>query len=170
MWRRPYRADLLLSRFESGCSTWLARHNGYGHLGITHWRGLIHQRGEFLAVWDFLEGVGDQPVAVHWHLGVPARVSPDGQNIDLEYDSGLRLAMEIRGGVAILARGSESPMAGWRSVAYAEREPCDVIRVSARGKSKPVLTVVWLAASGSVDSLMPRFSEFEACLLAASGR
>jgi hypothetical protein len=170
MWRRPFRSDLLVSRFESGCSTLLARHDGYGHLGITHWRGLIHQKGEFLAVWDYLERGADCQAALHWHLGVPASLGPDGQHIALRCPGGSCLDMEILGGVPAVLSGADNPLLGWRSVAYGQLEPCDVVRVSVGDRSAPVLTVLWVAGAGSIDTLLPRFSEFEACLLANSTR
>lgn len=168
MWRRPYRSDLLVSRFEPGCSTLMARHDGFAHLGITHWRGLIYQENGFLAVWDFLDGVTDRHAALHWHLGVRASMLPNGKCIGLECPGGPVPRMEIRGGAAAVLRGAGSPLLGWRSVAYTELEPCDVIRVGFRAGAEPVLTVLWLAEPGSVEDLLPRFAEFDTHRLAVS--
>lgn len=169
MWRRPFRSALLVSRFESDCSTLLARHEGFGHLGITHWRGLIYRRNGFLTVWDFLEGVGEREAAVHWHLGVQASVSPQGQRIQLTDANGLRLSMDIRGGVPSLVRGAVDPPLGWRSAAYAELEPCDTIRIGVGARSEPVLTVLWLAEPDAVENLLPLVAEFDSHRVALSG-
>ncbi len=168
MWRRPYKSDLLISRFEPNCSTILARHDGYRHLGITHWRGLIYKRNEFLAVWDCLEGVAGHKAAVHWHLGLRIRDSSRGQCVHLEGVGGLRLSLEFVGGEPILARGAVGPLLGWRSHAYTELEPCDVIRVKFPAEPSPVLTVLWLTEPGSVEKLLPLFDEFEVRRLAGS--
>lgn len=168
MWRRPYRSELLVSRFDSGCSTLLARHDGYRHLGITHWRGLIYKKDQFLAVWDFLDGVTDQRAAVHWHLGVPARGSSRRQCVDLEGDSGPGLTMETTGDELVVARGEVQPLLGWRSVAYGDVEPCDVVRIRIPVEPKPVVTVLWLAEPGKVEDLLPLLAEFDTHRLTVS--
>lgn len=166
MWSRPYRADLVLSRFEPDCTWLLAKHNGFRSRGVNQWRGIVYREGRYLAVWDHFEGRADAEVLLHWHLGCPvANCNASLRQSELSPGSARRIRLDVSDGELSRVRGSNDPVLGWRSDQYRQIEPCDVLQVRLEPvRDQSVLTVLWLSEPGSFGDVWPLCEEFQQVL------
>ena len=155
LWRHPYRAEVLLSRMEGDRASFLARHDGYAGVGVTHCRGVVYRRDSYLVVWDQLDGAAGHEVALHWHTGCgPVQADPAARRIVLLTDGGREVQMEVLG-------GSMSTQPGWRSRRYGSVEPWPVIEVKPDGPDTGrIITVLWLGEAGDLASMEPLLEEF----------
>ncbi len=161
LWTRPYRVELLASRFEAGGACWLARHDAFQAQGVTHYRGVVYRPGEFLAIWDHFDGAAGHEVSLHWHLGCPVdKIDPDAGRVELQAGE-RRVLLEITGGMLALSEGQAESLLGWRSQRYGSVAPCPVLTVRADQKVPcRLLTVLWLSEPAAPGSLDPLFTEF----------
>lgn len=156
MWRHPFAAELVISRFERGATCLLASHDGYLGLDSRHWRGVVYQHGQFLAIWDYLSGNGDRDVAIHWNLGCPLESRDlESRKVEIRLDAEATIGLEVSG-------GSVQPQTGWRSRSYCSLEPSDVLEIRPdRVGGLPIVTVLWLAGERDWASVWPLFDPFQ---------
>jgi hypothetical protein len=131
MWKNAYEAKLLFREESEKGLYLLASHNGYGSIGVTHWRGIFvdYQYGCF--VWDRLDGVGNHSLNLRWHLGEIPYKNGDKFLIDAENSIELSIinADEIK-----TARGQLNPISGWKSSGYGEKLPISTLEAKYSGK------------------------------------
>ena len=69
LWSRPYDSSLMKNEvLHDGTILLLAKHNGYGRVGVTHWRGLAIVPKSMIIVWDYIDGSGKHNLELNWHL------------------------------------------------------------------------------------------------------
>jgi len=173
LWRKPYQARLVYSRFEHDGAWLLASHDGYAARGLTHWRGVVYRAGRYLAVWDHFDGPADADVRLHWHLGCPARaVDLHRGRLLLEPAGGRPVPVEISGGSLSLGAGLTAPtLLGWRSPRYGALEPCPVVEVRVTpAVPRRVWTVFQFDGLESAGGLERDFAGFEAQVTAPAAR
>lgn len=148
IWTRPYRCVLEFAELTADVVRLLARHDGYRHLGITHWRGVVYRRERYLAIWDYFEDAGDHEIRLHWHLGCdPGAVRLDDGALVLS-PPGMCLQLRVDGGTSTLASGGTAPILGWRSVAYGVMTPTPTLTVAVpQAVTGPVVSILMLDGS-----------------------
>jgi hypothetical protein len=153
LWSSPYRTEV----FGSEKRGLLMRHDGYGRIGVTHWRG-VSVRGGGLLVWDLLEGTGVHEFELNWHLGMePLTIAAERGEIVLR--PGYRLL--VRGGRCAVHRAERDPPTGWASPAYGQRLSIPTLRVSCRSRA-PHEFVTVLAAEFPDEHLSAALEELRA--------
>jgi len=131
LWSRPYHAELVDSKEEiDGDVRLLARHSGYLHVGVTHWRCVIVNPSGLIWVLDYLDGAGEHECELNWHLD--AKVTLNDQTYIAELDSG-SVAIGILGGELVVAGGQIEPIMGWKSVVYGCKKPITAISCKYQG-------------------------------------
>lgn len=146
MWRGSYRCQVVQVNLGPGGHSILAWHDAYRSLGVRHWRGVAYQPGRFLAIWDHIDAGRDPGVAVHWHLGCPARLHPAGREVLLAPPGLMPILMTLPEGPAVLVEGSEEPLLGWRAPSYARLESCPTVLSRPSNAARPeAVTTLWLA-------------------------
>lgn len=124
-WSRPYRAELVkLERLGDERMLALARHDGYAPLGITHWRGVVLERGVGFLVWDFVGGSGMHDIAAHWHCAAGVEPAGPGSRFLLS-DRETPISFEASG-------GEVSVDSGWAAPDYGVKAPMPTLRLHRR--------------------------------------
>lgn len=129
-WARPYSAELVWQGIgPDGRLVLLARHDGYSHLGVIHWRALVYSADRGWAVWDRLTGAAEHLLELHWHIDADLAATSFGFVIADGVD---RWRLRVDGGAVSVSRGDDVTPSGWISRRYGAREPLSTIKVSAR--------------------------------------
>lgn len=131
LWSHPFHAELLDSiEGNDGEVRLLARHDGYLHVGVTHWRSVIVKPSGVVWILDYLDGTGEHECELNWHLD--AKVTwRDGAYI-AELESG-SVVMEILGGELAVASGQMKPIIAWKSDCYGCKKPSTAITCKYQG-------------------------------------
>jgi hypothetical protein len=130
-WSRPYAAELVRSEQRAdGTSVLLARHTGYARLGVEHWRGVRCRPDGTWLVWDYLIGSGVHRADLHWHAGVEVAMQPAGVLLSVGIPPA---SLVVTGGALSVVRGALSPISGWRSRRYGDKEPVSTVRARYEG-------------------------------------
>lgn len=131
LWSRPYCCSLVATQVNQAGGRLLAQHDGYRHLAVRHVRGIAWNSGQWLVVWDRIEGEGTHRLELHWHLGSqPLRRV--GRNVTLAVADG-QISLEFTGGEVSVHCGEEDPAIGWRSPRYGVRVPIPTLKVASSG-------------------------------------
>jgi hypothetical protein len=131
-WSSPYDARLVASKtLPDGSTVLIAVHDGYRkRTGVLHWRGIFHRRPGLWVVVDESTGTGNHMLELNWHFGCRTHQEEDGYLLSGER---VRLHLRAEGGTSRILRGSQDPVAGWRSGFYGSKDPIDTLRVTYRG-------------------------------------
>jgi Heparinase II/III-like protein/Heparinase II/III N-terminus len=138
LWSAPFTARLLAATppDDSDHGRWLARHDAYTSIGVTHWRGVSLTRAGTLVVWDRLEGAGEHRLELNWHLGedLPQaeQISPDSSKVEIRFEDDTRLLLE--GGRVLRNRGELDPLRGWCSDTYGSKRPMTTVTLAFEGR------------------------------------
>ena len=152
LWSQPFHAELVDStEGRDGEVRLLARHNGYLHVGVTHWRCVIVKPSGSILVLDYLEGAGEHECEMNWHLD--AKVTWNDQAYIAELDSG-SIAIGILGGELAVASGQTEPIMGWKSVVYGCKEPITAIICKYQGPLPHEFMTVIVPEDQYNDSLL----------------
>lgn len=126
LWAQPFCSELVKSEQRAdGCICFLARHNGYADIGVTHWRGIVYDPDGSILVLDCLAGEGVHDVELNWHLGIDF-VEKAGQ-IDLSMLPPPYF-INIKGGTPSLRSGETQLICGWKSSVYGKKEPATTLQ------------------------------------------
>ncbi|MCO6486797.1 MAG: alginate lyase family protein [Phaeodactylibacter sp.] len=105
-------------------------HSGYARLGVTHTREYEYRKGDdIIIIRDYLEADGRHVYEIPFHLHPEIRAErgpgntfilshPQGRTVKLRLDDSLQPQ---------LIRGSESPILGWHSPSFLQKEPTTTI-------------------------------------------
>jgi hypothetical protein len=133
LWSKPYMAGLVATALEAdSAGHFLALHDGYGDLGVRHWRGIAWQRGEWLLVWDRLSGTGTHELELHWHLRRDPEWLRDG-SLGVQVPGGT-LTVHCEGGQISSHSRELAPTLGWQSPSYGCVEAATTIRLRNRSQ------------------------------------
>lgn len=128
MWSSPYQAELVHSSTDNNCVIrLLAKHNGYNHIGVTHYRGITILNNQVL-IMDFLQGNSTHHLQINWNLGTEPKTISDGTVVFDAHETEVK--MEFSGGELILNKGVKTPFNAWLSNVYGEHSPCPKISIS----------------------------------------
>lgn len=156
-WSRPFQSELVDAVPGSGGKTrLLARHFGYGHLGISHWRCVIVEASGIIWIGDWLEGAGLHDLELNWHVDATIDCCDEGYSAHLP--SG-RWMLGMRGGDSTLARAMYRPMKGWKSIEYGCKQPIDTVTCRFQGALPHGFTTVIAPADKFSQSLFEHFSQ-----------
>lgn len=115
-----------------------AEHDGYTDIGVTHRRRLLRIPSEYWVVVDDFAGSGEHTFDFHFHFAPDADVSL----IDAEaagaatwaQDAGLFLGVYASDRLnTVLLHGENSPVGGWTSTGYGEKQPSSTQRSTLTG-------------------------------------
>ena len=126
LWSHPFCADLVKTeKLVDGSVLLLARHDGYGDVGVIHWRGVVYKPSGTILVWDFLDGDDIHDLELNWHLGIdPIERGGITEFSELPFP----FYMNIQGGAVSFPRGEMQPVCGWKSTMYGTREPITTVQ------------------------------------------
>lgn len=130
-WSRLYQCECrdFLKLADGGVRV-LARHNGYGHIGVMHWRAVVYRPPGSVLIWDYLTGRGVHEFELNWHCSIePAE--RDGR-IELA-TAAQQFSLDIAGGEVRVLRAALEPLCGWASSAYGSREPIATVQARYSG-------------------------------------
>ncbi len=146
IWKHPYDATLIHRAVDDPARPVLvARHDGYRHLGITHWRGIACLAPGFLLVLDVVTGTGEHDLAVHWHFAGDVRLAG---NAVATSAGGVPVTMTAGSGPLRAFTGSDDPVLGWYSPGYGRMTPITTV-VSSHRSSPPVELVTTFSIDGA---------------------
>lgn len=132
LWSRPFRTRLIASEIEDGQrGRLIAEHDGYGHLGVRHTRGIAWLHDQWLLIWDHLSGEGEHQLELNWHLGS----EPFWRNekaFELSFTGG-NLEVLCEGGDIAVHGAEHAPIMGWRSPSYGILEPASTVSLTHDG-------------------------------------
>jgi len=131
-WSRPFSAELAKAiEMNDGSVKLLARHSGYQHLGVTHWRAILWEPSGVIWVWDYLDGAGTHQLQLHWHVDADAVPSGDGlYSVKIGQAS---VAIGIWGGELSHCSAATEPPGGWKSEVYGRKQPITTITCKCYG-------------------------------------
>jgi hypothetical protein len=141
IWSAPFTARLFTATppDESDHGRWLAWHDAYAGIHVTHWRGVSLTRAGNLVVWDRLEGPGEHRLELNWHLGEDAPSaeqsppqSPQSPQVQIRFEDDTRLLLE--GGRVLRNRGQFDPLWGWCSDTYGNKRPMTTVTLAFEGR------------------------------------
>ncbi len=139
-WTKPYRAELLKSKTDSEGTVFLwARHHGYASRQVIHSRLVICIPGDMIIIRDVLEGLGEHTLDLHWHFGAPVTQTEDGFQVS---PSGQPVRVTLEGGDISTLSGETSPVSGWLSKRYGQKQPLTTLRVSHQGILPHLFTTI----------------------------
>ncbi len=146
LWSKPYDIKLENNdQLDDGTMRMLAYHDGYKHLGIRHWRGVVVLSSGYVIIWDFLSGTGKFDVELNWHLGL--QFKKEG-NAFLYHSSAKQVSIQVDGyGKIAICNGEANPIAGWLSPKYGVKHPIDTLRVKSYG-ALPMAFVTKISVDG----------------------
>ncbi len=146
IWKRPYRAALVHRAAGDPPRGLLAAcHDGYGHLGVTHWRGIAQLAPGYLVVLDVVAGKGEHAVGVHWHFAGDVQLA--GNRVATSA-GGVPVTVTIEGGELEHFVGSDAPILGWYSPSYGRKVPISTVACTQRA-SLPAEVVTTFAIDGA---------------------
>lgn len=131
MWRHAYDCRLIHQRVERKVVRLVACHDGYGRLGVKHWRGIAILSSGMAVIWDYLAGSGIHEFELNWHCAGEVRRLDD--RIWIRH-GGSSLLLALSGGKVSLHSGETSPPRGWRSPTYGVRLLTTTVSCAAAGK------------------------------------
>lgn len=151
LWLRKAQAQCEQWRDDAGGQFWRASHDGYLSLKSP----LLHRRevqvspgASRIEVTDILEGQGAHEVELFWHFDPQCELRLDGMLLHVQ---GRAFAAQMQlpqadGAVAALVQGSESPVLGWISHRFDEKQasPTLVWRARLEGAAR-LRTILQLA-------------------------
>lgn len=132
MW--TWHAQARCEQWDTGGENdiWRASHQGYTRLGdsVIVTRTLEFRRAaRVLLVQDRIEARGEHRLEQFWHFAPACRTRLSGDVLELTRGAA-SARWRLPGGMeARIVRGSESPLLGWYSPRFDEKEPCDTLRV-----------------------------------------
>jgi hypothetical protein len=141
LWLDAPRSELLeLEGLDEGSNArWSARHEGYARQpgAPIHTRSVtLDREARVLRILDRVEGAGNFPLRLAFHLGSAIAVSLDGSHADLSWTNGTRRwrgRLDLPEGMIWREyRGSADPVLGWYSPAFGERQPATSLIGAAR--------------------------------------
>lgn len=151
MWVR--HAESRLTSLESSADgseqRWVAEHDGYRTLDppVTH-RRTVEFRGKqrLIEITDEIDGAGQAPVRLAFHLGPAVEASLDGCDLALRWQD--RNGGEVTATMTLpsslswsLTCGATDPVLGWYSPAFGQKVPAtDVIGVGSAAAHSPLRT------------------------------
>jgi hypothetical protein len=153
MWVRHAGSRLtsLESSADGGERRWVAEHDGYRTLDppVTHRRTVkFRGRQRLIEITDEIDGAGQAPVRLAFHLGPAVQASLDGSDLTLRWrdrNGGEATAtMTLPSSLSwSLNRGAEEPVLGWYSPAFGQKVPAtDVIGVGTAAAHSPLRTLL----------------------------
>jgi hypothetical protein len=126
MWLKKATARLVAHQPGGGQQLFEGTHDGYRRLPdpVLHRRKIAYDAAEnVLVVTDILECQGSHDVAVHWHFAEPCKTSAhDGQLRVEGRQHALRMSCSLGADIELL-NGSETPLGGWISRQFDEKQP-----------------------------------------------
>ena len=151
MWVRHAESRLtsLESSADGGERRWVAEHDGYRTLDppVTH-RRTVEFRGKqrLIEITDEIDGAGQVPVRLAFHLGPAVEASLDGCDLTLRWQD--RNGGEVTAAMTLpsslswsLIRGATDPVLGWYSPAFGQKVPAtDVIGAGSAAAHSPLRT------------------------------
>lgn len=137
-WKTKIRSRL--QRFaESGIEYLEAEHDGYTRAanGIVHRRRLIYIPSEYWIVIDDFRGSGEHTFDFNFHFGTivaPSALEQDDRGVVMcSKELGLLGLFTSQPSTATMVQGQSSPIEGWISHGYGEKESASVLHVSFAG-------------------------------------
>ena len=145
MWLRKANSKLLRHEPQAAVQVFEAEHDGYRRLQdpVTHLRRIeFDPAKKTLRVTDRLECKGTHDVALHWHVAEGISAQPDSTGVQLVGGKvRARISLANAAGFACrVARGEDSPILGWLSRRFDEKQPCSVVQW--RGRITGTTTLV----------------------------
>jgi hypothetical protein len=149
VWSQPYKASLVRRERDARGLRVLAVHDGYRHLGVTHYRGIrVDDEGRLL-VWDYLTGTGRHELGLCWHFGVPVQRTASGAAIAVD---GFALDLIVSGADRLVwYHGDHREPMGWQSPRYGVRLPATVLCARAEIELPHVFTTQVLQGGKTFD-------------------
>jgi hypothetical protein len=166
LWTRPPRAWCVRWQAADNGGLVTGEHDGYWRLPdpVRHLRTL-HLIDRLLMIRDELIAAGRHEVALHFHVADGCDVRPLGAHefaIVLARTT-VELSIDPRLTVRVL-RGSEEPIAGWRSRRYHERVPCTTLVCAATFEGQAYFECRATVASRPLDATLRGESRSRALL------
>jgi hypothetical protein len=134
-----------------------AEQDGYQRLpqAVNHRRRLLHIPGEYWVVVDDFRGAGQHTFDFHYHFGadVDATLKRPRETdlVSWAEKAGLFLGIYASQPIAAeLLTGETTPIAGWISRGYGDRQPTRTLRASLTGSAESVAAMTFLAPTSSV--------------------
>jgi hypothetical protein len=150
MWVRHAESRLtsLESSADGGERRWVAEHDGYRTLDppVTHRRTVeFRAKQRLIEITDEIDGAGQAPVRLAFHLGPAVAASLDGCDLTLRWrdaSGDATATMTLPSSLSwSLTRGAENPVLGWYSPAFGRKVPAtDVIGVGSAVAHSPLRT------------------------------
>lgn len=149
VWSRPYHARLVRREQDARGMRVLAVHDGYGHLNVTHYRGIRADDDGRLLIWDCLQGTGRHELELCWHFGMPVKRTASGAAIAAE---GIVLDLRVSGADRLVwYHGDEREPMGWQSPRYGVRQACTALCARAEVELPHVFTTQVLQGGKTFD-------------------
>jgi hypothetical protein len=131
MWLKHARAHCEQWQPGQARDLWVGVHEGYRRLSdpLTHRRQILLDKCErTIEVTDQLLCQKSHFVELHWHFSEHCQISvEDGRVIAVNGGSRLRMSMPDTAWQPRVVRGSESPILGWISRGFDQRQPIDTV-------------------------------------------
>jgi len=131
-WSRPVEAELIkVVEGGDGSVRLLARHTGYKHLGLTHWRGILKESSGIVWIWDYIDGAGVHQLELNWHIDTEVVDCQDG--LYFVKTGSVTVTMGIWGGELSHRMAATAPISGWKSKIYGQKQPITTITCKYKG-------------------------------------
>jgi len=164
-WSKPYVSKLIeIDQATGDIVRLLAYHDGYKELGIRHWRGVIIFPTGCIAVWDYVDGIGEFDIELNWHLGV--QVKKIGK-VFYATNSTDHVGLQIDGGEVHVHHGEMTPILGWQSTKYGVKIPIMTLSATIHN-TLPMSFVTKISVDNleiNDDVLSEEISLLEGCIL-----
>lgn len=155
IWSKPYTAGRTAHNEENNQLFCTAVHNGYTRLKdpVRHQRSvLFFDRANFL-IRDRFFGVGVHCFQLNFHFHPDAVLSIDS-NWWVVDNGGARVFLRLLDGGFQLVRGQKSPLMGWFSSRYGEKEPTSILTRSKTGSTNDVTFTTAIFTQSPIDELV----------------
>ncbi len=162
IWDKPYSAQLISSRQTDTGLLLEAGHNGYTRLPqpVEHRRSLLWAEDGCILVRDVFIGAGEHTFELNFHLHPEANaIKQDGWWQVRRGDAWLALCLLEEDNFTYVY-GQESPILGWYSSSYGNKEKTGVLQKRKRGAPEAVtFTSVLLFAGEPCKERISRFAK-----------
>lgn len=131
LWSQPFNSTLIKKEEDSsGILRLLAKHDGYAHLGVEHWRGISYSPERYIFIWDYLAGEGIHDLELNWHI---ANKIVQNKGDFIVHMDGSDALLSVSGGDISTSKGETEPLLGWRSQKYGVKKPVTTLQIKQSG-------------------------------------
>jgi len=156
IWSNPYQIhDVTQSRYSGGILL-SASHDGYDRLQqpVRHNRQIFWDQSNFI-ISDSFSGMGKHSFELNFHVDPHAEIVYEDGWWRVERENATVSIRTMIGDTFRMIRGQTTPLLGWHSPAYGEKEPCSVLQSLKYGFPEMVSFITIIATEGlpSMDDI-----------------